>query len=404
MPIAPGSTVRSGAFSGRETISSPASIEFLAWMMATTAVYWLLPPASRRYLLIISTAGILAYADPRSLLALSAISAAVCIASQVRGAWRAASLLGACAATLGVLLAFKYLDAAIGTPSILDRIIPLGLSFYTLRCIHLLLEQYLDHVDQPTVLQVIEYLFFPPTIIAGPIHRYPTFVSEKQTAFEFEKFSEGLERILYGYFKIIVVSNYLLSYRFSRWAFHGLEPSTATYQYLDALNYGLTIYLQFSGYSDIAIGFALLFGHRVMENFSWPLLQPNIVLFWRNWHISLTSFCREYVFTGVYASSRRAWAGVFATMLAISLWHGLTLNYLAWGIYHATGLMVFQQWSKSTAATYLRGKLPLPISQFLGWFLTFQFVMLGFVWTKESDIETSFNAFITLFEGVFGRV
>jgi alginate O-acetyltransferase complex protein AlgI len=88
-------------------------------------------------------------------------------------------------------------------------------------------------------------------------------------------------------------------------------------------------------------------------------------------------------------------------MLAISLWHGLTLNYLAWGIYHATGLMVFQQWSKSTAATYLRGILPSPISQFLGWFLTFQFVMLGFVWTKESDIEASLDAYIALFAGVF---
>jgi len=367
-------------------------------------VYWLSPLVLRRYLLIISTAGILAYADPKSLLTLSAMTTVVCIATRTKGAWHAASLLGACAAVLGALLTFKFLETVVATPSMLDRVVPLGLSFYSLRCVHLLLERYLDQIDRPGVLQVIEYLFFPPTIIAGPIHRYPTFVAEKPTAFEFPKFSEGLERILYGYVKIIVLSNYLLGARFFPWAMSGVEPSTAGYQYLDSLSYGLTIYLQFSGYSDIAIGFALLFGHRVMENFSWPLLQPNIVAFWRSWHISLTGLCREYVFTSVYASTRQAWIGVFATMLAVSLWHGLTLNYLAWGLYHATGLVIFQQWSKSTAATYLRGVLPLPINRFLGWFLTFQFVILGFVLTKESDIAASIDVYVILISGAFGGV
>ena len=389
---------------GCKTINSPASFEFLSWLTATACLYWLLPPAMRRYLLIVSTAGILAYADPKSLLALSVMTTVVCIAMQIKGAWRNSSLLAACAAILVTLVAFKLLETTQTTPSMTDRLIPLGLSFYSLRCVHLLIERYLGQIERPATLQVIEYLFFPPTIMAGPIHRYPAYAAEQPGAFSFAMFSAGLERILYGYVKIVVIGNYLLNLQFSRWILLRFDPDTAGYQYFDALNYGLNLYFQFSGYSDIAIGFALIFGHKIMENFSWPLLQPNIVMFWRNWHISLTSLCREYVFAGVYAATRQAWAGVFLTMLAVSLWHGLTLNYLAWGLYHAAGILVCQQWSKSAAAKYLQRTLPSPVNRLIGWFLTFQFVMLGFVWTKEVDIAASFDAYMKIISGVFGSV
>lgn len=385
-------------------MSGPASIEFLAWMAATTGVYWLSPAVLRRYVLVLSTAAVLIYADPKSLLALSAMTAAVCIAARIEGAWKNASLLVACAAILGTLLAFKLLESFSADPSLLDRAVPLGLSYYSLRCIHLLLERYLGQIQRPGMLQTVEYLFFPPTIIAGPIHRYPVFASEAAAKIDPNMVSEALERILYGYVKIVVLSNFVLGAVIFPRAMAGLEPSTAAFQYLDCLNYGLTLYLQFSGYSDIVIGFALLLGHRVMENFSWPLLKPDIVAFWRSWHISLTSLCREYVFTSVYAGTRQAWFGVFATMLAISLWHGLTLNYLAWGLYHGAGVVIFQRWSDSTAATILREKLPLPISRFLGWFLTFQFVMLGFVWTKEKGLSAAIDAYTTLIMGTLGRV
>ncbi len=347
----------------------------------------------RRYLLVISTVVLLAYVDASSLLALVAMTTTVSIAMQVRGRWQIPSITGACVAVLGTLVTFKLLDPVVESPSMIDRIVPLGLSYYSLRCVHLLLERYLGQIQRPNHSQVVDYLFFPATIIAGPIHRYPAFVAEKPIAFQSAWLSEGLERILYGYVKIIVISNYLLTARFFPWAMSGMESSTVGYQYLDSLNYGLTIYLQFSGYSDIAIGFALLLGHRVIENFSWPLFKPNIVAFWRSWHISLTSLCREYVFTSVYASSRRAWVGVLATMLAISMWHGLTFNYLAWGIYHGVGVVVYQQWSKSRTAAYLHHMLPKSVSRLLGWFLTFQFVILGFIWTKETDIAASLDAF-----------
>ena len=328
----------------------------------------------------------------------------VWIAAQVNGVRQPASLLGGCAAVVAALLAFKLLESNVATTSITDRIVPLGLAYYSLRCVHLLLERYLERIPRPGMSEVVGYLFFPPTIFAGPIHRYPAYVADKATSFDLTKISESLERILYGYVKIIVLSNYLLSVIFFPWAMSALEPSTAQYQYLSALEYGLTIYLQFSGYSDVAIGFALLLGHRVIENFSWPFMKPNIVAFWRSWHISLTSLCREYVFTSVYATTRQAWLGVIATMIVISLWHGLTANYLAWGLYHATGLVIYRLWSNSTIASYVRGALPLSITYVLSWFLTFQFVILGFVWTKESSLTASYDSYVALILGMLGRV
>lgn len=390
--------------SGSGLIDSAASIEFFTWLVATTGLYWLSPQILRRYILILSAIAVLIAADPRSLLALASMTTAVCLATRVSGASERVALLGAIAAIVIVLFTFKLLDAGGPSSTLVDRFVPLGLSYYSLRCIHLLMERYLDNVSRPEIMQVVEYLFFPATIVAGPIHRYPGFCPDKAAAFEYEKFSAGLERILYGYAKIAVLSNYLLSNKLIPWATSGLAPSSATYQYIDTLGYGLTLYLQFSGYSDVAIGFALLLGHRVIENFSWPFLRTNIAEFWRNWHISLTRLCREYVFTGVFAGTRQAWIGVVATMLAISLWHGVTLNYLAWGLYHASGLLVFRIWSGTAMSKRMRDAIPTAVAGLIGWFITFQFVMLGFVWTKESTLGASLDVCLVLVRGVLQSV
>jgi D-alanyl-lipoteichoic acid acyltransferase DltB (MBOAT superfamily) len=385
-------------------MTSAASLEFVMWLVATTGLYWLSPQRLRRYLLMLSTVVVLAAVDLSSLFALLAMTAVVCLVTQVKGAREPVALLSGCAAVVAALVVFKLLDANSASASITDRLVPLGLSYYSLRCVHLLMERYLERIVRPTVAQVFEYLFFPATIIAGPINRFPDYISENTPAFEFDKFSEALERILYGYVKIVVLSNYLLSTKFFPWAMSLADPATAQYQYLDALDYGLTLYLQFSGYSDIAIGFALLLGHRIIENFSWPFLKSNIAEFWRSWHISLTRLCREYVFTSVHAATRRAWVGVLATMLAISLWHGLTANYLAWGLYHATGLVIYRAWSGSSTALFMRERLSDSLNYLIGWFVTFQFVILGFVFTKEDDLTASLDAWVVLIKGVFGNV
>ena len=306
------------------------NLGFLGWVAATVVLHWLAPGRLRPAVMILSTVGALAIADLRALLFLIGMTALTGAAVRASARWRDAAVLGAVASVLGVVLAFKLLETVPGEFASVSALIPLGLSFYSFRCAHLLIEVYLERIDPPGAADLIGYLFFPATIFAGPIHRYPAFVSDTRPGLDAQMVSDGLERILYGYAKIVILSNYLLSGHIMPYLFSGVGEGSAAYHYLDAFDHGATLYLQFAGYSDIAIGFALLLGKRVIENFNWPFLRTDITAFWRSWHISLSSWCREYVFTSVHAASRNGALAALATMLVIGLWHGATERSYLW--------------------------------------------------------------------------
>lgn len=387
------------------TVTGVTSPEFLGWLAGTAMLYWIVPGRWRAFVPTTATAAFLALTDPRSLMLLSAMACIVGAAARTHGRWRSPSLLGGAFLIILVLVGFKALTPSAGSLSLQDTVlIPLGISFYSFRCVHVLLELYLDEIRDLPPATLLHYLFFLPVIAAGPIHRYPAFAAEEPGAVPWAAVSEGLERILYGYAKVIVISNYLISVKLFPWAMRGLATDDALYQYLDCVRIGLNLYFQFAGYSDIAIGFALLLGHRVMENFDNPLLRTNIAAFWRSWHISLSSWCREYVFAGTYALSRQRWLGILATMLAIGLWHGISWNYLAWGFYHGCGILVWQYSQKLQLFEHLGLAKLAPARHLLGWFLTFNFVMLGFALTKEPDLLASLDVFRTIFQGVLPGV
>jgi len=185
---------------------------------------------------------------------------------------------------------------------------------------------------------------------------------------------------------------------YQEWAsvFSNSDPQLALY--LEMVRIGLNLYMLFSGYSDIAIGFGYLLGFKVMENFNWPYLQKNISDFWRCWHISLTSWCREYVYTSVIAKTRSPALGVLSTLIVIGLWHEVSFRYLAWGLYHGLGVVVWQQSKK------LREKLPTVHSRgirfvldTLSILLTLHFVWLGFILVRQPDFESMFTILRTLF-------
>ena len=155
-----------------------------------------------------------------------------------------------------------------------------------------------------------------------------------------------MERILYGYVKITLLGNLLVNGWFAQWIAAIAESHVRFKIYLSVVRNGLDVYFQFSGYSDIAIGFALLLGYRVIENFNWPYLQPNISRFWQSWHISLSRWCRDYVYAVVLSSSRSPALAALSTMLVIGLWHAISLNYFFWGLYHAFGIIAWQRFQK----------------------------------------------------------
>jgi alginate O-acetyltransferase complex protein AlgI len=167
--------------------------------------------------------------------------------------------------------------------------------------------------------------------------------------------------------------------------------------YLGCVQYGLNLYLQFSGYSDIAIGIAMLVGYRVPENFNWPFIATNIQTFWSRWHITLSHWCRDYVFQPVAAVSRSPHIGVIAAMLVLGMWHELSWRYLLWGAYHGLGLVVWRQFQtlKSSASFDFPPKLR-PVGIVAGWFLTMNFVILSFALTRVHSLTDTWSIWMTI--------
>jgi len=211
-------------------------------------------------------------------------------------------------------------------------------------------------------------------------------------------FSEGLLRILYGYFKIMVLAVFLVSEEFGQY----VETISATQiwwsTYLFVIERAFYAYLLFAGYCDIAIGFALLLGYRVMENFDWPFIRKNISEFWRSWHISLSSWVREYAYMTIVATTRRTVLAALVSMVIFGLWHEISLRYVAWGLYHGAGIAIwqnFQKWKFDVPVP--RGGIWTYVWHALSIFLTFNFVILSFVLILEPDLGAAMRVYSILF-------
>ena len=178
---------------------------------------------------------------------------------------------------------------------------------------------------------------FFPTITIGPIHRFEDFLkSERRVRWSDQDFANGLERILYGYAKVIVVANWLVAAQLDS-AIEKLPQNTSLSVFAESMSYGFYLYFAFAGYSDIAIGISLLLGYQICENFNYPFLKRNIGEFWQSWHMSLSSWCRQYVFLPIFAKWRNLPLALIGAMLAIGLWHEFSVRFLLWGVYHGLG-------------------------------------------------------------------
>lgn len=383
---------------------SVLSLAFPCWMLSAVAGQWLLPQNLARLWLIAIAAGfVLVYSPPSAAILVAFTLATFYLAQSERH--RGVKILVVGAVIVAVLGWYKVRISADLTSGVLGIAIPLGLSYYALRCIHYLVERYKGALPPHGSIDFVSYLFFLPTLIAGPIHRFGEFQrDQRRLRWDSVKFSEGLERILYGYVKITFLANFLLSNRMAD-MIAGLEADhRALAAYLTMIRQGLNGYLQFSGYSDVAIGSALLLGYRVMENFRWPLLQKNISEFWKAWHISLSSWCREYVYMLAVSFSRRPALAVLVTMLAIALWHEASYRYLVWGVYNGLGIVVWQQFQRAKrllpAPPFMQSDRYRVAAHGLAVVVTFHFVMLGFVLVLQPSIAEALVFYRALLPGV----
>jgi len=373
------------------------SIEWFFWMAATFGFFWLFPAAWRHYFLVAITLAFLVVHAPESALVLTLFTGlAYGFTRRTEISGRRAGAI--CGVVVAVLLAYKLMVAAPREDIVRDLVVPLGLSYYALRVIHYVLERYKGAVAAASPAELISYLFFLPTIVIGPIHRYPAFLRDlRRHRWDPRLISEGLERILYGYVKITIFANYLVSGEFARFV-GSIDPEQqALILYLEIVRGGLNLYLQFSGFSDVAIGFARLLGFRVMENFDWPYFKTNISDFWRSWHMSLTSWCREYIYTTVFSISRSPALGAIATLVTIGIWHEVSLRYLVWGIYHGLGIVAWQQFRRlDPYLPAVNGRAATVVVDALKILLTVHFVWFGFVIVRQPTLEATWKVFTTV--------
>lgn len=363
---------------------SVLTIEWLLWMGVTVTLFWALPAQFRHYFLLGLSALFLFAQDPLSLLLLLCMAAiAVLVCRQQRT--DTLQVAGAIAAIVGLLVYFKLGYRLLDAGSAGGLLVPLGLSYYALRVIHLILERHMGRIAVPAAADVARYLLFLPTIAVGPIHRFGPFKRDyDRHRWLAGDMARGIERIIFGYAKITVLGNFLVSAEFFQYIAPLESTNPALFQYLDCIRYGANLYFQFSGYSDIAIGFSLLLGYHVMENFNNPFMKPNISEFWRAWHISMTSWCREYVYTAVTAVTRRPALGAMATLLVIALWHEVSWRYFLWGLYHASGIVAWQLLQRYKPERWRAVRTwPRRAAVVCSTLLTLNFVIVGFALTKE---------------------
>lgn len=220
----------------------------------------------------------------------------------------------------------------------LNIVLPLGISYYTFTALSYSIDVYWGKTKATKdFIQVATYISFFPQILAGPIGR-STYLLEQynnKRVFNYEESVDGLRQILWGLFKKIVVADYCAIYVNNIWdsfAFHSSLELIIT-----LFIFAVQLYGDFSGYSDIAIGISKLFGIKLNQNFRFPLFSTNIADFWSRWHISLTSWFRDYVYTplgGVWTKVSII-RNIFIVFTLCGLWHGASLNFVIWGLYNA---------------------------------------------------------------------
>lgn len=272
-------------------------------------------------------------------------------------AWMAANII----LNLGILAIFKYYDFfvsefgqlfGINTDSLLLKIIlPVGISFYTFQALSYSIDVYRQKIE-PTkdIIAFFAFIAFFPQLVAGPIERATNLLPQFQTnrKFSYDQAVDGMRQILWGLFKKIVVADNCATYVDQVWATYPTQ--TGSTLLLAAVLFTFQIYGDFSGYSDIAIGTAKLFGIKLMRNFNNPYFSRDIAEFWRRWHISLTTWFRDYVYIPLGGSRPEIPAHIknpdrykkliiirntFVIFLLSGFWHGANWTFIAWGAYHA---------------------------------------------------------------------
>ena len=328
-------------------------------------------------------------------------------------AYRKRLLITSICVNIGMLSYFKYfyflldlgqmLLASLGIvtePAIpleaRDYFIPAGISFYTFQTLSYTADIYRREITP--LRRWIDYLFylsFFPQLVAGPIVRAKDFIPQiyRRPQLLKAEYGEALTLILSGLVKKAIIGDFiganLVDLIFAEpTRFTGLENLFAVY------GYAMQIYCDFSGYSDMAIGIALLLGFRFNINFDSPYQSGNITEFWRRWHISLSTWLRDYLYIPLGGNRKgaiRTYVNLLVTMLLGGLWHGAAVRFILWGAIHGVALALHKLYMQIFDALGWRRKKPLKIQRFLGQIITFHLVCFAWIFFRADSMETALS-------------
>ncbi len=394
------------------------SIYYGFFLPCVVALYWIVPRPVRYPLLLV--ASYLFYANwiPPYLLLILGLT----VVNYGFGLWlgrdrRRAVLALAVVGNLAVLGYFKYANFFLDTgrsafkadwPT-LNILLPLGISFFTFEFIHYVVDVWRGSPPVRNFVQFALFAAFFPTQIAGPIKRYQAFVHQLQEypRFDAQSAGEGVYLIVRGLFKKVVLADGLA--RIANSGFDNPAGLGSLDTWITVYAFAFQIFFDFSGYTDIGRGSAQLFGFTVPENFAAPYLARNLVDFWRRWHISLSSWLRDYLFIplgGSHGSRLFNYRNLFLTMTLGGLWHGAAWHFLLWGAYQGAGLTALR-WMGDVrkdrlGTTPTLRSVPVAVGLLLGIIATFHFTCLGWVLFRAPDLATT-QLFVTrLFTPVAG--
>ncbi|GAB4517500.1 MAG: hypothetical protein OHK0046_24140 [Anaerolineae bacterium] len=290
----------------------------------------------------------------------------------------------------------------------------LGFSYVAFRLIHTVRDRQMDKLPELSLREFMTYVVFFPAFIAGPIDRAERFTKDLQalphmSGLEPLRFTEGMTRIMVGIFKKFVIAD-TLALGLALNPINADQAISTPGLWVLLYGYALRLFFDFSGYTDVAIGIGILLGIRLPENFNRPYSRTSITAFWQSWHMTLSNWARFYVFTPVSRAllTRKpkpspiliVLLAQLTTMIVIGLWHGITLNFFIWGAWHGVGLFIHKQWTDRTRPFYrrLEQRPALKRLESAGsWFLTFHFVMLGWVWFALPQTAQSVRVLRELF-------
>lgn len=334
---------------------------------------------------------------------------------------------------LSLFFVFKYLNFTIENLNVLFRgaipqthiVLPIGISFFTFQAMSYVFDVALGRGEvQKNPLNVMMYVALFPQLIAGPIVRYETVANEIQGRKEsLEDFSRGIRRFSVGLAKKMILSNSVALLADQAFGISDASQLSCALAWIGVLAYAFQIYFDFSGYSDMAIGLGLMFGFHFEENFNYPYISRTVSEFWQRWHISLSTWFRDYLF---YPVSRKAvplgkkvkkrWGkaagrltpnviALAVVWLSTGIWHGASWGYILWGVYYGILLiaeLIFQPTSKKLVKR-------LNINTEAPWFVGFQMlrtmflVLLGYVLFRSVTMTKAVSYFSAMF-GLAGNV